>query len=72
MSKNKYSLIKYYFSLKHQPQLSNCSLLVIKPHIIEEGKAVLLLLEVESFLIFTNHLLLIKNNYKKILNKYLT
>ena len=31
--------IKYYFSLKHQPQLSNCSLLVIKPHIIEEGKA---------------------------------
>ena len=31
--------IKYYFRLKHQPQLSNCSLLVIKPHIIEEGKA---------------------------------
>ena len=34
-----YQEIKYYFSLKHQPQLSNCSLLVIKPHIIEEGKA---------------------------------
>lgn len=33
------SEIQYYFSLKHQPQLSNCSLLVIKPHIIEEGKA---------------------------------
>ena len=31
--------IQYYFSLKHQPQLSNCSLLVIKPHVIEEGKA---------------------------------
>ena len=31
--------IGYYFSLKHQPQLSNCSLLVIKPHIIESGNA---------------------------------
>ena len=31
--------ISYYFSLKHQPQLSNCSLLVIKPHIIESGNA---------------------------------
>ena len=31
--------IQYYFSLKHQPQLSNCSLLVLKPHVIEEGKA---------------------------------
>ena len=31
--------INYYFSLKHQPQLSNCSLLVIKPHIIESGHA---------------------------------
>ena len=31
--------INYYFSLKHQPQLSNCSLLIIKPHIIESGNA---------------------------------
>ena len=31
--------INYYFSIKHQPQLSNCSLLVIKPHIIESGNA---------------------------------
>ena len=31
--------ISYYFSIKHQPQLSNCSLLVIKPHIIESGNA---------------------------------
>ena len=32
--------ISYYFSIKHQPQLSNCSLLVIKPHIIESGNDV--------------------------------
>ena len=31
--------INYYFNIKHQPQLSNCSLLVIKPHIIESGNA---------------------------------
>ena len=31
--------INYYFSIKHQPQLSNCSLLIIKPHIIESGNA---------------------------------
>lgn len=32
-------VIEYFFSMKHSPQLTNCSCLVIKPHIVNEGNA---------------------------------
>lgn len=31
--------MKFFFLLKHQPQLTNCSCLLIKPHIINDGNA---------------------------------
>ena len=31
--------IEFFFGMKHSPQLTNCSCLVLKPHIINEGNA---------------------------------